>query len=265
MPVAVMMRCSVTSAAVLLAMPVSAQTPPAATPLVTIVQPPPVVTVAPPTSTDGRYFGHLPYPQAPRDMMAAMSDQFAPGKSCELHRDAAPALYRLMFAAQAEGIVGLRAISCYRTVAHQTNLFCGAGLLGPCRDPAERARSVAPGGYSEHATGYVVDFGAPAPLGCNDLDPCMSGTQGGLWLMRNAPKYGFELSFPPGNKQGVTWEPWHWRWVGVSADEPGARQARAVFARARKDFPADPRSADTPAAPVKLKPVDPNRFVGPRF
>lgn len=262
MPVATMMRCRVILLMAMAAAPLSAQPPAPFAPSVPVIQRLP--DIPRPTTVDGRYYGHLPYAEAPRELMAAMADQFAPSKSCELHRDAAPALYKLMFAAQAAGIVGLRAISCYRTVSHQASLFCGAGLLGACRDPAERARSVAPGGYSEHATGYVVDFGAPAPLGCNDLDPCMSGTQGGLWLMQNAPKFGFELSFPPGNKQGVMWEPWHWRWVGVSEAEPGAKVARAVFARARTQFPANPRITDGAVAPVKLRPVDPDRFVGPR-
>lgn len=223
-----------------------------------------VEPVASATAADGRYFGHLPYPEISRDLLAGMADSFAPNKSCELHRDAAPSLYRLMWAAQAAGITGLRAISCFRSVRHQQILFCGAGAVGTCRDPADRARSVAPGGYSEHATGYVVDFGAPAPAGCGDLDPCMSGTPGGLWLMANAPRYGFELSFPPGNRQGVTWEPWHWRWVGASDAEPGAAAARTVFARARAQFPGDPAVAASAAPSTRLRPVDPRNFVGPR-
>ena len=224
--------------------------------------PPPTLPPVAAISGDGRYFGHLPYGETPRELLVAV-DAAPPGRTCEVHRDVASALYRLMAAAQAAGITGLQAISCFRRIQQQTNLFCGAGLLGPCRDPADRARSVAPGGYSEHSTGYVIDFAAPGPLGCNDLDPCMSGTPGGLWLRDNAPKFGFELSFPPSNKQGVTWEPWHWRWVGVSPDEPGAKAARAVFARARRAYPAQPGIAE-PAALAPLKPVDPNRFVGPR-
>ncbi|MFN9165469.1 MAG: D-alanyl-D-alanine carboxypeptidase family protein, partial [Pseudanabaena sp.] len=34
------------------------------------------------------------------------------------------------------------------------------------------------------------------------------------WLQNNAAKYGFEMSFPPNNPQGVMYEPWHWRFVG---------------------------------------------------
>ena len=226
--------------------------------------PEPAIGPAPSSSgtADGRYSGHISYPETPRDYLVAVTGAAAPGKSCEVHRDAAPSLYRLMIAAQAAGISGLRAISCFRSIRHQASLFCGAGQFGACRDPADRARSVAPGGYSEHATGYAVDFAAPGPAGCNDLDPCMSGTPGGLWLMRNAPRFGFELSFPPGNKQGVTWEPWHWRWVGVSPSEPGARAARALFAAARARYPAQPGIAEPP--PVKPVRIDPRNFVGPR-
>ena len=42
----------------------------------------------------------------------------------------------------------------------------------------------------------------------------------------------------------MKWEPWHWRWVGTSASEPGAARARFLFARARRDFPADPAIPD---------------------
>ena len=60
------------------------------------------------------------------------------------------------------------------------------------------------------------------------------------WLAANAPRFGFEMSFPAGSRQQVKWEPWHWRWVGTSATAPGAPRARFLFARARDQFPADP-------------------------
>ncbi|HEY9618014.1 MAG TPA: D-alanyl-D-alanine carboxypeptidase family protein, partial [Microcoleaceae cyanobacterium] len=34
------------------------------------------------------------------------------------------------------------------------------------------------------------------------------------WLQANAAHYSFELSFPKDNRQGVSYEPWHWRYVG---------------------------------------------------
>ncbi len=227
--------------------------------------PKPVIQPRPGTTPDGRYFGHIPYTEVPNEQRAAMAQAVAPNKSCELQLDAAAALYRLTDAARAAG-VPLRLISCYRSVAHQQMLFCGVGNFGWCRDPAERSRSVAPGGYSEHVTGYAVDFGAPSPAGCADLDPCMAATPGGRWLTANATKFGFELSFPQGNVQGVTWEPWHWRWVGAGASDPGAAEARRIFARARATYPANPGIANPVALPpaAKLPPIDPGRFTGPR-
>ena len=34
------------------------------------------------------------------------------------------------------------------------------------------------------------------------------------WLLSNAYRYGFVLSYPKGNSY-YTYEPWHWRFVGV--------------------------------------------------
>jgi D-alanyl-D-alanine carboxypeptidase len=35
-------------------------------------------------------------------------------------------------------------------------------------------------------------------------------------LQNNAAQYSFELSFPENNPQGISYEPWHWRFVGDS-------------------------------------------------
>lgn len=32
------------------------------------------------------------------------------------------------------------------------------------------------------------------------------------WLLKNAEKFGFFLSFPEGNKTGIKFEPWHWHY-----------------------------------------------------
>lgn len=34
------------------------------------------------------------------------------------------------------------------------------------------------------------------------------------WLMKHAPSHGFWLPYPPGNKDGIIFEPWHWQYVG---------------------------------------------------
>ena len=107
-------------------------------------------------------------------------------------------------------------------------------------DPSLRAISVAPPGHSEHATGYALDVAIRPANGCGDTEGCMAAKPLYRWLVANAPRFGFEQSFPAGNKQGVKWEPWHWRWVGTTAHAPGAAKARFFFARARQDYPAGP-------------------------
>jgi D-alanyl-D-alanine carboxypeptidase len=34
-----------------------------------------------------------------------------------------------------------------------------------------------------------------------------------IWLSKNAKSFGFEMSYSEGNKYGVIFEPWHWRYV----------------------------------------------------
>ena len=72
---------------------------------------------------------------------------------------------------------------------------------------------VAPAGYSEHHTGYVFDL-ADRERPETDDEPPFENTPAFAWLRGNGEKFGFELSFPKGNGQNVSYEPWHWRFVG---------------------------------------------------
>ncbi len=40
-------------------------------------------------------------------------------------------------------------------------------------------------------------------------------------------EFGFELSFPENNPQGVRYEPWHWRFVS-------SPEAQAIFRRSEQ-------------------------------
>jgi D-alanyl-D-alanine carboxypeptidase len=86
--------------------------------------------------------------------------------------------------------------------------------------PRNGIRWLAPPGFSEHQTGWVLDIGDLEDPEADD-NPLFSRTKAFRWLSDNACLYDFELSFPPGNWQGVSYEPWHWRYVGT----PAARQA----------------------------------------
>jgi zinc D-Ala-D-Ala carboxypeptidase len=196
---------------------------------------------------DGRMLGHLPYAEGnPADLVTIAN--FGAGRPCVMHRDAAAAMTQLLAAAaKVPGVAGkLRGISCFRTIERQRQIFCSQ--IGPgkrCANAAERARSSGPPGYSEHSTGYALDIGIrPLTPGCGDVSDCIARTVPGRWLLAHATEFGFELSFPPGKAQGVTWEPWHWRWVGTGTTAPGAPAARALFAVARSRFPANPGIPD---------------------
>ncbi len=195
---------------------------------------------------DGRALGHFPYLEAAGSDLVAGPPGFAIGQPCQVHRDMLPDLYRLLAAAGNAGVTPqLGGISCFRSIAHQRSVFCSQ--IGPrmrCKNAADRARSVGPPGFSEHATGYAIDFGIRPSPRCPDLNPCIATSFAGQWLLSHAREFGFEQSFPAGNLQGVTWEPWHWRWVGASVNAPGAVRARLTFARARGNFPANPGITD---------------------
>lgn len=227
---------------------------PAPAPVIALPAPPPPAMIAPRRApvalcgrgtvapgADGRLLNHFAYPEMPASALvpapAALGDD-----SCRVHPAMLGDLNRLIAAADADPAVRgqLRAVSCQRSVAFQAQTFCAGILSGRSRGFADRAWASAPPGHSEHATGYVIDFGTRDRRGCPDADACFAATPMGKWLLANASKYGFELSFPAGNQQRVKWEPWHWRWVGTAATAPGAEAARRTFTTARDRFPARP-------------------------
>lgn len=196
----------------------------------------------PPVAADGRVLGHLPYGDIPPEELVAVPTEWNAGGGCLVRRDMLPDLLRLMTAAAGDAAAGGRVLtlSCHRSLGYQQSVFCREGHA----QAGDRAQSVAPPGHSEHATGYALDFAfRPRVNDCRDAEACVAATPAFRWLAANGPRYGFEMSFPGGNGQRVKWEPWHWRWVGASGDVPGARRARAVFARARAQFPASPAVA----------------------
>ena len=151
--------------------------------------------------------GHLPYKVAPQSELEAIT----PEGNLQMRSAAAQKFKQMQAAARAEGI-NLVPISAFRTTEAQGQLFFGVKEQ-LVQDAAKRAEVSAPPGYSEHHTGYAIDLGdggAPA----TNLEVEFADTAAFGWLKQNALKYSFELSFPPNNKQGVSYEPWHWRFVG---------------------------------------------------
>lgn len=161
--------------------------------------------VAKPKKVD--LLGHLPYDVAPESELKAITAD----NSFKMRSSAANKFQQMQAAARAEG-VNLSVISAFRDDQAQSQLFFGVKEQRG-QDAAKRAEVSAPPGYSEHHTGYAIDLGDGNAPGTN-LETSFADTAAFRWLSQNALKYSFELSFPPNNKQGVSYEPWHWRFVG---------------------------------------------------
>jgi D-alanyl-D-alanine carboxypeptidase len=93
----------------------------------------------------------------------------------------------------------------------------------------QRAQVSAPPGFSEHSTGYAVDLGDGKDPQTN-LSTRFDGTAAYRWLRANSARFHFALSFPLRNAQGVSYEPWHWRFEGSNEAlrlfEPAMRLSR---------------------------------------
>lgn len=154
--------------------------------------------------------GHLPYEQVAESALAPIT---ADGR-IRLHQAAAAKFKQMQAAARNQGII-LNPISGFRTVAAQDYLFFGVKEQR-VQDASKRAEVSAPPGYSEHHTGYAIDIG-DGNVPATNVSPKFENTAAFRWLEKNAARYSFELSFPLDNPQGISYEPWHWRFVGDRA------------------------------------------------
>lgn len=131
-----------------------------------------------------------------------------------IHKDAYQPLQELVKAA-AKDKVALYPSSIFRSVRAQEIIIKRKFNQ---KQPAKTIYyTSSPAGFSEHHTGYAVDF---API-----DAKFAKTKGYQWLINHAHQYGWEQTFTPdySAKSGVSEESWHWRYVG---DERG----QALFA-----------------------------------
>ena len=130
------------------------------------------------------------------------------GREHRLTPEAAEAWQRLKEAAARAGIV-LHIVSAFRSVDRQVEIIRRKLAAGQSLD--EILRVSAPPGYSEHHTGRAIDVGTPdAPA----LETCFEETSAYTWLVANAHRFGFTLSYPRDNPEGYQYEPWHWRYMG---------------------------------------------------
>ena len=141
-----------------------------------------------------------------------------------LSRDAATAFKQMQLVAKKGGIE-LVPISGFRSIADQEKLF--QRQIQRQGSPKAAERLSAPPGFSEHHTGYAMDI-SDGNNHDTDLKVAFDSTDAYHWLQTYGGQYGFELSFPKNNSQGVSYEPWHWRFVGSPI-------AKEIFQAARTE------------------------------
>lgn len=191
------------------ATPIVSQTPP--NPTAAPVSPSPEASPSTPAAGQqipaDNLLGHLPYEEAPASELQAIT----PDGGIKLRKAAAAKYQDMVHAASTEGVV-LVPISGFRSVEDQQHVFFDIKAERG-QNTTKRAEVSAPPGYSEHHTGYAIDIGDGSAPDTN-LSQNFENTTAFKWLQANAPYFSFEISFPKNNPQGVSYEPWHWRYVG---------------------------------------------------
>ena len=136
-----------------------------------------------------------------------------------LQTAACNAFLKMQKAAAADGVT-VWMQSGYRSVKYQTGLYEKKTAYFKdqgCDDATAKEKAAAivnPPGYSEHNCGLAADLNSPEHTG---LDEGFENTAAFRWLCEHAGDYGFILRYPKGaeDKTEITYEPWHWRYVGV--------------------------------------------------
>ena len=151
-----------------------------------------------------RVLGHLPYDEIPNDKLVLIEPNI------EVHIDMRDSLLNMRDEAKKDGIY-LVFLSGYRSINLQRDIFYSLKSIRN-QEAAERARVSAPPGHSEHSTGFAIDIG-DATQRETDFEPQFENTKAFRWLIKNAAKFHFKLSFNKDNKY-IDYEPWHWRYEG---------------------------------------------------
>jgi D-alanyl-D-alanine carboxypeptidase len=134
--------------------------------------------------------------------------------------DAWPFLEDLLQDAERDDI-DLRVLSAYRSFDEQASIK-GRYL----QTYGEGANTFsADQGFSEHQLGTAVDFSTSDTAGTLET---FGETEAYEWMLDNAYKHGFILSYPEGNEFYI-FEPWHWRFVGEDLARDLRREKRGFY------------------------------------
>lgn len=107
-----------------------------------------------------------------------------------------------------DGLNELVIMSAYRSPAYQTALICYR-LSHYLDSPLSVFTFMSLPGYSQH--GLIQNCAIDLLI---DDSFTVSGEYN--WMLEHAAEYGFKLSYPQDNPDGIIFEPWHWQYVGLN-------------------------------------------------
>ena len=118
-----------------------------------------------------------------------------------LTRETYEAMEAMFAAAEADGVNGFTVTSGYRDYDRQAQIYA--------ESEPELAQEP---GASEHQTGLAFDVTVETNQG-------FESTEQYAWLRAHAHEYGFIQRYPANksDETGISYEPWHYRYVGVDA------------------------------------------------
>lgn len=152
-----------------------------------------------------------------------------PTRDAYFHGDAIEYLEDLLDAAR-RADHDIKVVSAFRSFDEQREVKTGHSIVYGSGANAFSADQ----GYSEHQLGTTIDI---VDTTTRTLTQSFGNTAAFAWLVDNAYKYGFILSYPEGN-QFYIYEPWHWRFVG-------RKLATDLHESGRSFYDLDQRELDT--------------------
>ena len=143
-------------------------------------------------------------PKFKEETELVLADVGPDGKEKLLSIKAAERWKALKSKALSDGIT-LYTYSAYRSYNFQFELIRERMRKGESLEQA--LVRLTPPGFSEHHTGRAVYVTSPTfPHPTQAFDQSIEFQ----WLIQNATKFRFHMSYPKGNTTGIMYEPWHW-------------------------------------------------------
>lgn len=149
----------------------------------------------------------------PEDLVM-LGEGYTSGVASMLRREVAEAFMRMADAARSEGLILIN-ISGYRSYELQDYLYNNyVARDGQVLADTYSSRA----GYSEHQAGLATDI--------NSVEVSFEETPEFQWLQEHAAEHGFIMRYPDGLEEitGFSYEPWHYRYVGVEAAQQIVRE-----------------------------------------